>query len=114
MKSVSQTGGHGKASRRKTKVELTTHGWVTRIVYTKNVEVSGLLKNITLSADARLIEKARLRAKQNNTTLNELFRQWLLKYTSEPEKVYELEEFIERVNYVRVGRRLSRDELNER
>ena len=35
------------------------------------------MKNIALSADARLIEAARRRAASEQTTLNDQFRRWL-------------------------------------
>ncbi len=38
------------------------------------------MKNITLSADERLIEAARERARAEHTTLNEQFRLWLAEY----------------------------------
>jgi hypothetical protein len=41
-----------------------------------------MLKNITLSADEKLIQKARKKAKQEHTTLNAQFRQWLENYIS--------------------------------
>lgn len=39
-----------------------------------------MLKNITLSADAEIIAKARLKARMEHTTLNVQFRQWLEQY----------------------------------
>ena len=42
------------------------------------------MKNITLSADERLIEAARERARSEHTTLNEQFRRWLADYTPGP------------------------------
>ena len=42
-------------------------------------ERSGM-KNITLSADANLIEAARRRATEDRTTLNAQFRLWLESY----------------------------------
>lgn len=39
------------------------------------------MKNITLSADADLIEQARERARREHTTLNAQFRLWLEEYT---------------------------------
>ena len=39
------------------------------------------MKNITLSADENLIEAARARAREERTTLNDLFRRWLTDYT---------------------------------
>ena len=41
-----------------------------------------MLKNITLSADEKLIIRARKKAKSENTTLNSRFRQWLENYTN--------------------------------
>lgn len=38
------------------------------------------MKNITLSADDKLIEAARERARAEQTTLNEQFRRWLANY----------------------------------
>ena len=40
------------------------------------------MKNITLSADDKLIEAARSRARSEQTTLNEQFRRWLAEYVS--------------------------------
>ena len=40
------------------------------------------MKNITLSADADLIEAARQRAAAERTTLNARFRQWLEDYAA--------------------------------
>lgn len=41
------------------------------------------MKNITLSADTTLIEQARALARLRGTTLNEEFRKWLTRYSSE-------------------------------
>jgi len=49
----------------------------TTLVYTGFV---GSLKNITLTAPAEAIEKARFRATLERTTLNEKFREWLDDY----------------------------------
>ena len=38
------------------------------------------MQNITFSADERLIEEAREKARERNTTLNEEFRRWLESY----------------------------------
>ena len=52
--------------------EKLTVDFHTKIVYT-----TAMMKNITLSADETLIERARQRAVVEHTTLNELFRAWL-------------------------------------
>ncbi len=73
-----------------------------------------MLKNITLSADEKLIEKARKRAKQHKTSLNSEFRKWLKKYSSDNSNADNYSLIMEHLDYVQAGRKFSRDELNER
>ena len=75
-----------------------------------------LVKNITLSADERLIEAAREKARESNRTLNEEFRRWLEAYTGGEDRAAEAEAVMEQiVAYAGTGgRRFSRDEMNER
>ncbi|MBW1881362.1 MAG: hypothetical protein JRJ84_23650, partial [Deltaproteobacteria bacterium] len=42
-----------------------------------------MARNITLSADEVLIERARARARQQQTSLNAVFRRWLESYAAE-------------------------------
>ena len=74
------------------------------------------MKNITLSADERLIEAARQCAADEHTTLNARFRQWLEDYTRRQQQAEEAMAFIEEMRKtVRTGgRRFTRDEMNER
>ncbi|MPZ13589.1 MAG: hypothetical protein GEU73_04065 [Chloroflexi bacterium] len=74
------------------------------------------MKNITLSADAKLIEDARERARQEHTTLNEQFRRWLADYVGRRERAERAMRTIEEVRKtVRTGgRKFTRDEMNER
>ncbi len=74
------------------------------------------MKNITLSADAELIEKARQRATTENTTLNAQFRMWLENYVQREQKS---ERTIETIRELQAsifsgGRKFSREEMNER
>ena len=74
-----------------------------------------LLKNITLSADESLIEAARRRAKAEQTTLNAQFRLWLESYGGrEHQAVRALAVMRELQGRLRVGRELTREEMNER
>lgn len=41
-----------------------------------------MAKSITLSADDMLIKRAREKARRENTSLNQLFRNWLKKYVN--------------------------------
>ena len=49
----------------------------TALVYTCNV------KNVTLSAEDRLLERARALARERSTTLNRMFREWLTDLTAD-------------------------------
>jgi hypothetical protein len=71
------------------------------------------MKNITLSADPELIEKARRVAQSENTTLNAAFREWLASYARK-EAVRAHLELMERLKHIDAGGPYSRDEMNER
>ena len=72
------------------------------------------MKNITLSGDKALIKKAREKARQENTTLNAAFREWLTRYVGQNGGEEEYRSLMQRLSYATPGRRFSRDELNER
>ncbi|MPZ13581.1 MAG: hypothetical protein GEU73_04020 [Chloroflexi bacterium] len=74
------------------------------------------MKFITPRADARLIEEARERARQEHTTLNEQFRRWLADYVGRRERA---EQAMRTIRDLQTRIRLTdlpltRDELNER
>ncbi len=73
-----------------------------------------MLKNITLSADESLIERARQRAEAESTTLNAEFRRWLAQYAERPRSTADFRDLMAHLNYAQPGRAFSRDELNER
>ncbi len=76
------------------------------------------MKNITLSADADLIEKARERATTAtaHTTLNAQFRIWLENYAQREQKSVRTFETIHELqaSIFSSGRKFSREEMNER
>lgn len=73
-----------------------------------------MLKNITLSADEKLIRKARKKAQQEYTTLNSQFRQWLENYTSIDINSNDYQNLMEHLSYAKPTKQYSRNELNER
>jgi hypothetical protein len=73
-----------------------------------------MLKNITLSAEEALIERARQRAEAERTTLNAEFRRWLAQYAERRQSVSDFRALMDQLNYVQPGKTFSRDELNER
>ena len=73
------------------------------------------VKNITLSADENLIEQAREVARAQHTTLNAAFREWLEQYSGRARWLQEYDALMERTRkYMKVDRKYTRDELNER
>lgn len=72
------------------------------------------MKNITLSADTDLIEKARMVARSRRQTLNAAFREWLLQFTAQASNAQEIDSIMRQLRDVRAGRKFTRDEMNER
>jgi hypothetical protein len=73
------------------------------------------MKNITLSADEKLIEAARERARAEHTTLNAEFRRWLERYARRQEQMQRYDEVIDALRgKLRVGCKLTREEMHER
>ncbi len=72
------------------------------------------MKNVTLSADAGLVELARAVAQAQHKTLNAAFREWLVQYTQQAGSVKEFDSLMNRLSHVRSVRRFTREEMNER
>jgi hypothetical protein len=72
------------------------------------------VKNITLSADGDLIEKARQVAKSECKTLNAAFREWLEFYTRRQGDVGAYRALMDRLKHIDAGGPYTRDEMNER
>lgn len=73
------------------------------------------MRNITLSAEDHLIERARQTARSEHRTLNEAFREWLEQYTARSGDVEAYDRLMERLRgTVVAGRKFTREEMNER
>ena len=74
------------------------------------------MRNVTFSADERLIEAARERAQRERTTLNEQFRLWLEAYAAREERARAAMDLVHDLQRTvrTAGQRFTRDELNER
>lgn len=71
-------------------------------------------KNITLSAQAELIEAARKKAAAKGSTLNNEFREWLKSQTtSSDQRLSQYTQLMKRLSSVNAGRKFSREEMNE-
>ncbi len=75
---------------------------------------TGTMKNVTLSADEALLERAREVARERSTTLNQMFRDWLAEVTAGRPRRQRYEELMLRLGKVRSGGKFSRDEMNAR
>ena len=73
-----------------------------------------MVKNITLSAEERLIDLGREKAATLNRSLNDAFREWLEQWTSQQTQVEQFDRLMDRLETVDAGRTFSRDELNAR
>lgn len=72
------------------------------------------MRNVTLSAEDELIDRARLVARQRHTTLNEAFREWLQQFTANSGDVKQFDHLMSRLGPLKAGRRFTREEMNER
>ena len=69
-------------------------------------------KNITFSADEALIERARLQAIREGTTLNQLFCEWLARYVTQTDAPEQYDMLMKKFKHVVAGGTLSREEIN--
>ncbi len=72
------------------------------------------MKNITLSADERLIETARDVARNRKSTINAMFREWLADLVQQQGRELKLRELDLRLEYANAGGKFTREEMNER
>jgi hypothetical protein len=73
------------------------------------------MKNITLSAEEELIERARASALAQKKTLNSMFREWLEQVASKPDAAENYKALMRQLRHVNTGgRKFTRDEMNER
>lgn len=80
----------------------------TKLVYTK------LVKNITLTADQELIERARHVARSQHKTLNVAFREWLCEYVAQDSATGDYDALMAKLSYAHSTGPYTRDEMNER
>ena len=72
------------------------------------------MKNITFKTDEQLIEKARLKAKIENRSLNEVFNEWLKVYIYHSDHHKNYNKMMKDLSYVNSSIKFTRDEMNER
>lgn len=75
---------------------------------------AGDVRNVTLSVEERLLERARKVARGRFTALEQLFREWLVELTIERARPHRYDDLMRRLGRARSGGRISRDERNAR
>ncbi len=73
-----------------------------------------VLKNITLSAEEALLQKARAKAAAEHKSLNAVFRDWLARYAGQGNKLHSYRAMMRQIGRVKTGGPFSRDEANAR
>lgn len=72
------------------------------------------MQRVTLSAEDDVLERARLRAAREGTTLNAAFREWLRQYGGAGTTAQEYRQLMRRLSRVRSGKKCTREELTQR
>lgn len=71
------------------------------------------MKEIIFRIEKELLEQARLVARSQGKTLNDLFCQWLQGLVAQSGNSEKVELLMSRLRHVKAGRRFSREEANE-
>jgi hypothetical protein len=85
---------------------------VARTIFVYTILVP--LKNVTLSAEQDLIDRAREVARGRRSTLNQAFRDWLEQYVARAGDATAYRSLMRRLKHINAGGPYSRDEMNER
>jgi hypothetical protein len=72
------------------------------------------MKNVTFSADEKLIAKARARALGEHRTLNTAFREWLERYAGTSNDGADFDRLMRSLSHVKLTREFTREEMNAR
>jgi len=72
------------------------------------------MKNITLSAEEDLIERARDVARSRHTTLNSAFREWLQHFTAGDGDSSGFDALMQQISHIDSAGPYTRDEINSR
>jgi len=72
------------------------------------------MKNITLSAEENLIERARDVARSRGTTLNSAFREWLEHFVASDADSTNFDTLMQQMNHIDSGGHYTRNEMSSR
>lgn len=71
------------------------------------------VKNVTLTADEELIERARHVARSQHKTLNVAFREWLREYVAQDSATADYDALMAKLSYTRSTGPYTQQEINE-
>ncbi len=70
--------------------------------------------NITFKVDEDVLAKAREKALVEHQSLNSLVNQWMKNYTYKKENQTSYLEFMKQFDGIKIGKKFTREEMNER
>ncbi len=73
------------------------------------------MKNVTFRVeDEHLLKKAKLKAISLNWSLNDLFVEWLKNLSNDNREDFDYKKYITNYKHIKIDKKFSRDEMNER
>lgn len=72
------------------------------------------MKNVTFRIQEDMLRKAREKAGKEKKSLNNLVNQWLKNYSGVQDETFDVGKYLDRIKGVKIGRKFTREEMNER
>lgn len=72
------------------------------------------MTNVTFRIQENMLRKAREKAVKERKSLNNLVNQWLKNYSVAQDAAFDVHKYLDRVKGVKIGRKFTREEMNER
>ena len=72
------------------------------------------MKNVTFRIQEDSLNKAREKATKEKRSLNKLINQWIKNYTVTKDETFDVRKYLGRIKGVKIGRKFTREEMNER
>ena len=72
------------------------------------------MTNVTFRIQEDMLRKAREKAGKERKSLNHLVNQWLKNYSVVQDVAFDVHRYLDRVRGAKIGRKFTREEMNER
>ncbi len=73
-----------------------------------------IMRNVTFRVQEDSLVKAREKAGREKRSLNALINQWIKNYSAAKEEGFDAYKYLSRFRGVKIGRKFTREEMNER